>query len=222
MVINKRIRHLIYTSLLEVESRDIQRYDSFPKTGVEFSEEFNNKLRILINKNKKKNIAGVSKRKLIAIIVATALVISMAITAFAFRESILNFFVQIFDDHTHISSGEQESAKIHTYYAPTWLPEGYTSEMSNEGKTAQIKSWVSNGNRIKFTQTTIGKNGIYFDDNDGEYTTLSIASHDVYFSIQDSNQIFRWVYDGYSMKLECPDAIDLDTVEQIISSIEST
>lgn len=220
MIINKKTRRLIYDSVYEVELKDIARYDTYPKTKVEFSQGFDDRLSNFISNKSNDTVKVLSKRKLLIVTVTTILLVALAVTVYAFRDSILNFFVNIYEDHTQLSSPEEPRDSIETYYTPTWLPDGYVSEVSSAGTTTQIKSWVNNGQRIKFTQMIESNNGIYFDDKNGEYTVLIIASNEVYYSAQNGFQVLRWICDGYSMKLECPDTIDLEIIELIIISIQ--
>ena len=142
MIIKKRIRSLIYDSLMQVELKDIERYDQYPKIKVEFSYEFEKKLSNLIANKSSDNIP---KRKLIIAIVTALLLISLAITSYAFRESILNFFIDIYDEYTHISDVDDEREEvISKYYSPTWMPEGYMIESSKQGKIMHIRYWDKN------------------------------------------------------------------------------
>ena len=119
---------LIKQALLIVELREVRLMDSFPTIDADHSQEYlENINKLTAMKKHKSTHITFSSRKLIACIIAAALL--LLATACAFYQPILNYFQEIYSTFTKFSTDEDEYLNK-TYYLKLMriLPESFDEE----------------------------------------------------------------------------------------------
>lgn len=219
MITKRKIDRIIKEAVLQYQLEEIREFELCPDTPVEFSQEFEDNMAKLLAGCRQEKIY-VAKRKRTVALVAALLIASMMLTAFAARKYIIEFFVNIFEDRTLLSTDSVEADGINTVYKFKWIAQGFTLESEIESKNSYAEVWKNDFLRIKYFQRCSQNNDIIVDDEHGAYLERPIDDISVYYLLRNERQIIVWNYDGYNFQLDCPSELDWETITQMIKSIE--
>lgn len=219
MITKRKIDRIIKEAVLQCQLEEIREFELCPDTPVEFSQEFEDNMAKLLAGCRQEKIY-VAKRKRTVALVAALLIASMMLTAFAARKYIIEFFVNIFEDRTLLSTDSVEADGINTVYKFKWIAQGFTLESEIESQNSYAEVWKNDFLRIKYFQRCSQNNDIMVDDEHGAYLERPIDDISVYYLLRNERQIIVWNYDGYNFQLDCPSDLDWETITQMIKSIE--
>ncbi len=209
---------LIRQALLIVELREVHRMDSFPNIDAVHSTEYlENMSKLTTMKKHESTHITFSKRKLIACIIAAALLLFA--TACAFYEPILNYFQEVFGTFTKFSTDEDVDQVIEETYVPQYIPEGYTKTSQSNNKIAVSITWENGEDKIIYYQNPGNKESTLVDTENSEYSALSIKEQTYHCYFKNNTYIFLWENDHYSFKLKCYDTLSLDEIKKILGSV---
>ena len=166
------------------------------------------------------------KRRVIAILVAAALLLAGGLTVYAKQDAIVRFVTKIFDGYTTGSYREEPGNEaavpdvIEQEYMPTYVPEGYElTEHSSDDAVNRIE-WQNNDEEILiFSQSVIGTK--YNLDNEhstfetkdiGKYSVL-IVTHEV------AGRFYIWTDEKYSYSIHCSEYFLQEEISRMILSV---
>lgn len=119
------------------------------------------RFKLTLNKNLKDHgidpvypFMSVKRRRAMAIIAAVVATIALSMSVSAVRERVVKFFVEMFDTFAVITSIKEPEYhdKIYEYYAPAYIPDGYTAyEEEKNNFNSKIK-WKSERSEIEYNQ----------------------------------------------------------------------
>ena len=189
----------------------------------EFSERFNKRMTKLINSQKKAYyyLINTAAKRVAIIFVLILTMFTAAFSVKAIREPIIEFVKQIYETFIHYSVEGDTTDKITKEYTLSKLPEGFdkTDIVRNDYLVTTIYENTS-GDIIEFTQATTKYAQIHID-NEKESIYVDKVN-DIELNINetlDIKQIF-WLKNSYYFDITCYGDISLDTIKQMIISIE--
>ena len=165
---------------------------------------------------------------LIAIIISILAITAMAIPTI--RKKVIEFFVDEHEDHLSITFNEKDVLdapdRIDVVYLPCFLPDGYYQNDQTITSSCTCFSWQNaEEQQILYSQSLIPENPnddqwIGIDSEDVVRSQINIGEYQVTLFTDANFQIAAWTDDSYFYTLHMPPDISLDTMEQIILSIE--
>lgn len=215
-------KKVIKQALLDVDKMECDFIDTYPqpsKTVENISRCETSKIVEEYNENFRKRSMPL-KRKIMIGVVTVLLVVSMMFSVSAIRKPIIEFFVEIFDEFVHIFIDENAEENPQSYYAPMWLPTGYT-ERGKDIQEWHVCCFWSNGDEEIFMTQRLGNfTDSYLDNEDTEYTTEDISVYTVHYALKNGVYMCVWANDEYTFMLRCPESLGWDTVVDIITSVQ--
>ena len=185
--------------------------------------------RIIKNAGKQSTAArgkGTVKKRVIAVLIAAALLLAGGLTVYAKRDAIVRFVTQIFDGYTKGSyreePGNEDAAPevIEQEYMPSYVPKGY--ELANHifDDTLNRIEWLNADEEyLIFSQNLIGAN--YAMDN--EHSTFEIKDIGEYsvhiLKHENAGSIYLWTDEKYSYSIRCTDNLPQDEISRMILSV---
>ena len=144
--------------LISAEASEI----AYPSTLDTWFDDYNKQLKKLDQKRKfKSRYQMLSKRVAIFIAIAMVGIFVTSMSVEAFRIKLFNIVTEVTDKYTKVSIVETENGlesqiDWDTYYAPKYIPEGYTySNSENFGEIKIIFYSDTTGKEIQFSQTPV-------------------------------------------------------------------
>ncbi len=141
------------------------------------------------------------------------------VTACAFREPILDFFEEIYESFTKLSTKEDSDEEIDAIYMPDYIPLGYEILSQNDNQLGLSVIWSNGENKIVYNQSPLNNENALLDTETNDYIAIFIEEQPVYYILKNNTYFFIWENDHYSFKLKCTDSLPMAEIELIISSI---
>lgn len=194
---------------------------------ITFSPEFERKMEKLIRQESRpyyRLINTVGKRVACWIIAVIIALTAVTFSVEAIREPVIEFFVKTFEKFSVIFYNEEDISEenpiIEEYYAPTYLPEGYT-KVSEEKLLTTYRIQYKNdvGNKIYFRQVVIDSHQEYLDTENASVDRLYVNGKYVYYIVKTSKKIVVWNDAKYSFTITTSPQINKEKLLQIIDSI---
>ncbi len=179
---NEKIDFLIKKAVMSSIEKDTEIFDMFDKDTITENpnkEELDKKIYEMINEHFDKadsnHIKKIKFRKLIIKVAVFVLILSSGfiipfVTVEAFREMVINFYIEIFDTHTTFVPKEEGTS--YSSFNVEYLPEGYI--ISDESKTSNAQSQIFYDN-----ENNIIKINIYDETTSFNIDTEKSETYDV-------------------------------------------
>ena len=172
---------------------------------------------IVYGKADTKRVLSPKMRRIIAILIAVALLLTSC--GIIFRNEIREIFKDFFVSLTYESNDENDDM-IEDVYTLGYLPEGYT--LAKEIKTSmfiQNKFVNQNNDVILFEQRAITSSDFYIDIEQGYSMITEIESIDVYHRYTEKNHHYAWNDGKYSIKIKSSTNLSVDEIILLIEGI---
>ena len=170
---------------------------------------------IVYGKTDTKRVWSPKMRRIIAILIAVALLLTSC--GIIFRNEIREIFEEFFVKLTYSGDG-MGSDTIEEVYELTYLPEGYTLDTKNISYTATKFKYINSiGNYIYFEQHTIDRSEVAVDNEIGYSQIKEIKEYDIYYRFTDKYHYYLWSNSKYSFKINSTTPL---SNEQIVLIIE--
>ena len=201
---------------------DLAEWDTIPEENMPNHELL---LRKIYNTHdsRKTKTRIISKKRIVAAIIAAALLIASAITAVAFKEKLLDFLEIKTDTHTSLFTPENENAneEIKEIFLPTYIPDGYIAKSYNATSQSVISVWNNGNNDIYFKQLPIKNTSFAINTEDDDYIEAVFGGQPIYYSVKHNIFGAVWHTEDYVYNLNAPWDIGIEEIEKIITSISS-
>ena len=189
-----------------------------------FSDGFEKRMERLIRKERSKAWHLVNTGKKRAVLIA-AVIILMALTACSIpsvRNAVKGFFLEQYRDHFEAVIVDDSVSKLDYVYSFKPLPEGFVLEDGIKEFTGiQRKYSDAEGREWYLIQDSGASMGnITFYKEFGSISEMEIDENTVYFYKTENFTYSIWMQNGYLLQLYCYDDVDLDTMAELIRSIE--
>ena len=170
---------------------------------IVYSEKHKLAMRIIVHgKIGRKSATSLKVRRIIAILVAAALLLTSC--GIIFRNEIREIFEDIYDFFVAVSYTEEDSdgTTIEEVYKLGYLPEGYYLENSiTRTLCIQYKFANESGDYLWFEQKLIDGTDFYVDSESGYTKILDVENYEVYYRNTDKKHFYIWNDGKYSLKL---------------------
>lgn len=195
---------------------------------VTFSAEFENKMQKLIKRQSKPYyylINTVGKR--VACIVIAALITLSSITfgVKAIREAVIEFIVETFEKFSIVGFDEEDTQDnnnfIETYYAPTYIPDGYELKIDEKLLTYQSIRYESKNNYILFRQNLLHTKATYLDTEDASYEEVSVLGKKAFYTVKEKIALLYWNDSKYSLLIQTESDLEKEELIKIAESIKA-
>jgi hypothetical protein len=222
---NNNDRELFKKALSEAMA---QKYDE-ELAGCEenaiCSQKHYDKMQKIIGRNICHPKKRLTKKSLIAIIVAVALLLTGCTATYIYRDEIRDFVEEIYEEFIKLTYDDEEQnpvGGIKEQYELTYVPEGY--EKTNEKITSlYIYYEYTNVNKDKLTfhQNPLDGSNFYFDNEQGDTTVYEYHEYKIYCRILDSTYHYTWNNGIYSLTINSSVALTNDELNSIVDGIRT-
>ena len=163
---------------------------------------------------------NIPKKKVIAILVAAALILVSC--AIVYRDEIRDIITEVRDYFIEInfSDNQNPSKYIEEIYELTYIPEGY--EIDKEIVTrisVQYKYKHTNGAYLYFAQKILDDSSFEIDNEHGSEKIISIESYKIYYHKANDLHCYLWNNGKYALFLNSSEKLSDETLSLIIKSI---
>lgn len=171
--------------------------------------------------NNKSERSHLSKKQILAALIAAILIIASAVTAIAFKDKILGFFESKEDTNTSLISpgGEGTNDKIKEVFLPTYIPEGFVSKTYECYPIVVNSVWSNGKDNIIFAQMPIKNTQLSWNTEKENYTEALFGNQPIYYLINKNSFSAVWHTEDYVYTFDAPSSLGLDEIEKIIASI---
>jgi len=172
-------------ALFDVQTAECERYAA-SAVPVTFSPAFERRMERLIRVRRKPYYPLIStrpRRILLSFAVILLLLLSMVFSVSALREPVVRFIVEVYEKFSQVFFRQQPEEEQHfpvmleTYYAPTWLPEGYSEDVDQMIDVIIFceRTYVSEADEeIMFKQHTITSPILQIDTEDVQARQVAV------------------------------------------------
>ena len=137
--------------------------------------------------------------KRVACIVIAALIALTSITfgVKAIREAVIDFFVESFEKFSIVGFKDEDipenNKTIETYYAPTYIPEGYELKTDEKMHTYRRMRYVLDNNYIEYNQYVLQSISSFIDTERAKTEKVSIIGKDALYLTKDDKCSLCWI-----------------------------
>lgn len=189
------------------------------KENAKCSNSHYEKMSVILGCNVKRYRLHLSKR-LIAAILAAAILLLVGCTVYIYREKIKNLIAEIHDKYVKVFSDEENNIiPINEIYSLEYIPEGYDCIEETILPIFVSYKWQNDeGNVISFTQD-IMKTNIFIDVENGYSKVMEFENVEIYY--KNTSQFNRYIWsDGvYLMTLSFDTEVQESDLIKIIQGI---
>lgn len=139
---------------------------------------------------------GITSKRIKAVIIAAAIIVLLAITAFAI-EPVRDFIINIYSDCTEIVFNSNDK-NDYLYAEYTFIPKGYILVDSIQGKNSQSLIYSNEGKRILIDSLGNKSSKSVIDTEDSDSGEISFGDETGYYSITDTSIILIWSSGKYN------------------------
>lgn len=212
---------IIKRALIDADARDAAFYESLPEVNVTHSDEYNKRIEKLFSRGSAR--ITYTPRRIVAIIIAAALIFALSVTAFAFRDSIKKFFFGIYENFVYISSdgdgADPSPMEIEQLYTISDIPDGYEKILETREKAIAQQCWASDTGAIILQQAISKNTNISSSNENGIVKEVRIGNRDTYMIYEEGSYTFHWEEAGYLFMLNASDTLSYDTVIALVENV---
>jgi len=222
---DKEARELFGKALAEAFAEKFDEELAACEETAACSQEHYDKMQKIINSSRSAPKRKFSRKSLVAIIIAAALLLT-GCAAYICRNEIRDFVEDVYEKFvrlTYSESDEQSSAEINEFYELTYVPEGYelVKEIVNHVNIF-YKFENDSGNFLIFQQGIIDNAKSGLDIEQGNTLFYESSEYKVYCRELDTSLHYIWNDGEYSLRLTSSVALDEAELEKIVLGISKT
>ena len=212
---------IIKKALIDIEQREARIYDSLPKVNFVHSEEYERKIAKLLSEEKKH--VRYTPRKIAAVLIAATLIFALSVTAFAFRESIKQFFVDIYETFVEITANEPEDeplpTKIEQVYTIVNIPEEFEKIEDTADEVIAQQCWMCDTGMIVLQQILAQDTEISSSNENAVMEEAKLGDKTLFWINENGIFTVYWTEKGYIFTLSTYGEFSLDDIQNMILSI---
>ena len=181
-MMNRTSRERFGQALLEVQLQELEQICKQYPEDIPVSKRHQRAMRRILR-------GGHPMRtKVIAILVAAALLLLVGCSIYIARRRIANFFEEVFDTHAKVTTEETaaEVAGLNEVYTLTYVPEGYQLKSSTKNNLYHFELWTDGSSTINFEQQLLDSYMFYDIEHNSTFQLININSNDVYYRYSNS------------------------------------
>ena len=172
---------------------------------------------IVYGKTDNKRVLSPKMRRIIAILIAVALLLTSC--GIIFRNEIREIFKDFFVSLTY--EGDEESNKsIEEIYVLNYVPEGYTIKTETTTKMCVQYEFVNkDGNLLCFEQRAITRSDYYIDSETGYSKIEEIEEYEVYYRFVNDLHCYIWNDGKYSLQIRGTTQLSTEEIALVLNGI---
>ena len=182
------------------------------------SEKHNLAMRAIVyGKTDTKRVCSPRMKRIIAIIVAAALLLTSC--GIIFRNEIREVFKELFASITF--EGDQSNlSTIEEVYELSYLPEGYYLNEQDFSYTVARSKFINLDNDyFYFEQSIISQTDFVVDSESGYSKILTVNTHDIYYRCTKTSHFYIWNDNDYSLSIRSSTELQNEELIKIINGI---
>ena len=199
--------------LKEIEFSDVPKEDEIE---LDFSDKYLKSKEKLLNKLSRsywKYVNTVAK-KVAVIIISFIIAFTSLMTVDAFRKSVIDFVITIFDSFSKIEQDFGIEKQIDVYYSIAKLPSIYVKTIVYRNKSVYVQAWNHLNNQISLSQVASYLSN-QFDTEHGDLSEKIINNTPCLVCKDNTLYYCYWEFDGYRFELIYP----IDLGEEFMSEV---
>ena len=201
-----------------------KRFASFPL--VEIPEGQHERILKLIYEhsvdNKEKtnlDTRGITSKRIKAVIIAAAIIVLLAITAFAI-EPVRNFIINVYSDCTEIVFNSNNN-NDYLYAEYTFIPEGYVLVDSIQGKNSHSLIYSNEEKQIVINSMSNKNSKTVIDTEKAETGEIVVNNNIGYYSKVENIIILTWCSGRYNHIITADISEEIFSVEELVKIAQS-
>lgn len=164
------------------------------------------------------------RRRLLAILVAAAILLLAGCTAFVYRNKIGSFVENVFDEYVNVDLPDSDNnslTKIEHVYTLSYVPEGYVLTEESIVDIGVMYIFTNEfSEQIVFDQSISDFSNVGIHNDGGEATVFKHNNREIYIRNTEKLKHIVWVERGYVITVTIPQSIDDEEVIKILDGIE--
>lgn len=162
-----------------------------------------------------------------ACIVIAALIALTSITfgVKAIREAVIDFFVETFEKFSIVGFKDEDilenNKTIETYYAPTYIPEGYSLVSDEKLEMYRAMKYVMKDSCLYFKQNTLRSISTYIDTEKANTVKVQVGTNTAFYMLKDKLSILYWNDNNYSYTILSENGLVMQEIVRIVESIKA-
>lgn len=215
-MMNRTSRERFGQALLEVQLQELEQICKQYPEDIPVSKRHQRAMRRILR-------GGHPMRtKVIAILVAAALLLLVGCSIYIARRRIANFFEEVFDTHAKVTTEETaaEVAGLNEVYTLTYVPEGYQLKSSTKNNLYNFELWTDGSSTINFEQQLYDSFQFYDIDYIEPFQIKHVSGYEICYKFSDNFYQYIWTDNIYVYKLFCQDSLSDDILIKMINGVE--
>ena len=222
---DKEARELFGKALAEAFAEKFDEELAACEETAACSQEHYDKMQKIINSSCSAPKRKFSRKSLVAIIIAAALLLT-GCAAYICRNEIRDFVEDVYEKFvrlTYCESDKQSTPKIDEVYELTYVPDGYelVEEIINPVKVL-YEFENQEGALLIFKQVVLDKTNYGFDVEEGNTLLYEFNGFKIYCRELDTSLHYIWNDGEYSLRLTSSITLDEAELEKIVLGISKT
>ena len=178
-----------------------------------------------VNVSKTREYKKMSKRTVVALILAAALLLSSCIAVYAYRNEIRGFVEKIYEKYIAVSfedgdNSQDNTGEISKVYTLSYLPDGYIVTNEKITPLSIFYEFKNNDSLVMtFTQQNLRSAQFWLDVEHGESVVIATEGLDLYCRVIDNSYHYIWNDGEYAMLLTSDVEFSQDVLLQIIEGV---
>ena len=222
---DKEARELFGKALAEAFAEKFEEELAACEETAACSQEHYDKMQKIIGKSAVSSKRRFSKRSLIAIIIAAALLLT-GCAAYICRNEIRDFVEEVYEKFVRITyspSDKQSTPKIDEIYELTYVPDGYELvETISVDVYTLYRFRNQDGETLIFEQDVLDNSKFGFDGEQGNTQLYEFGESEVYCRTLDTSSHYIWNDGKYALCLISSVSFDKTELEKIVLGASKT
>lgn len=221
MLMSDRYDELLKQGLIKLKEIEFSGVPKEEEIEHNFSNKYLKNTEKLLNKLSHSywKYVNTAAKKVAVVIISFIIAFSSLMTVEAFRNSIINFVVTIFDSFSKIEQTFTIEEKIYSYYSIKHLPDGYEKLLSYQSKATSFQIWVNlKQNQISLNQVPANTSH-QFNTEYGELSETIVNDTPCLICKAPTGYFCYWEFDGYRFELIYPVGLGEKFMSEVVGRL---
>lgn len=169
-------------------------------------------------------INTVGKRVACVIMAVLITLTSITFGVKAIRKAVVNFFIETFEKFSVVSYNEEdiptETEFLKTYYAPTYIPDGYSLEFNEKLSIFYRIEYICNDSKLYFNQNTLREISAYIDTEGAQIENITISGFSAIYVVKNDSVSIYWNDNNYSYMVRSEGNLLRDEIIKFAESVK--
>ena len=166
-----------------------------------------------------KTTRKISKRTVIALLLAAALLLLVGCAVYIHRYEIKGFWIELYEDKTEIHGGSENADLAFEYCAVTYIPAGYELVSHEQTPVSQRIIWGDTNGQVIFEQLWSGNLLAVLDKENSVTNSIQIQDTVIYYSEYPTGYLYIW-NEGFDLfKLQTAEKLEEEELLKFVSGI---